>query len=70
MNASLFVELRKMLLNLLKEFNPFSGKYVKMPRLDPDLVTHKLNFNEGRRPTKQASRNIRPELEVQIKYKI
>lgn len=41
-----------------------------MPDFDPQLVTHKLNIREGCKPIKQAPRNFRPELEVQIKEEI
>lgn len=38
-----------------------------MLKLDPHLLTHKLKVKEGTKPVKQASKNYRPELKVQIK---
>lgn len=38
-----------------------------MPGLDPQLVSHKLKIKEGCKLVKQAPRNFKPELEVQIK---
>lgn len=55
----------------MKEFKyAFAWADVQMPRLDPQLVTHKLNIQEGIRIVKQSSRNFPPKIEVQIKHKI
>lgn len=65
LSLSLSVELRHTLLNLLKEFKKvFVWTYAHMRGLVPQLVKRKLNVKEETRTIKQASRNIRLELEV------
>lgn len=41
-----------------------------MVGLDPQLLTHKLNIKEGCKLVKQAPRNFRQELQVQIKEEV
>lgn len=70
-SASLLVETRQAILDLSQELKDgFTWTYAEMPRLDLQLVTHKLNNKEGTRVVKQISRNFKLELEVQIKQKI
>lgn len=63
LSASLSWELKRALLDLLKELNDvFAWTYAKTFGLDPHLVTHKLNIKERIRPVKQALRNFWLEL--------
>lgn len=69
-SANLSKEMRERIFCLLKEFKDvFACTYAQMPGLNPQLVSHKLNIREECKPVKQASRNFRPKLEVQIKEK-
>lgn len=64
-------DLRSKILELVQEFRDvFAWTYGEMPDLDSRLVTHKLNIKEGTKPIKQAPRNFRLELEIQIKEEI
>lgn len=60
----------KILEHILEFRDVFTWTYGKMPGLDSRLVPHKLNIKEGTKPVKQAPRNFRHELEIQIKQEI
>lgn len=58
-------------MQLLKEFKDvIAWTYAQMVGLDPQLLTHKLNIKEGCKLVKQAPRNFRQELQVQIKEEV
>lgn len=60
LSASLLVELKQEVRDLLKEFKHiFAWTYVEMPGLDSQLVTHQLNIKELIKLVKHASRNFR-----------
>lgn len=71
MNIRLSFELKQPLVDHLKEFKDvFAQTYAEMPKLDLQLVTHKLNIREEIWPAEQASRSFWLELEVHIKLEI
>ena len=59
------------LVNLLKEYKDvFAWTYDEMPGLSATLVTHKLAVSPQAKPVKQAPRNSRPDVQLQIKAEI
>ncbi|XP_059658393.1 uncharacterized protein LOC132304673 [Cornus florida] len=70
-NKGLPAEEKTALIEVLKEFSDvFAWTYDEVPGLNPQIVAHHLNIRPGTRPVKQAQRNFRPELELQIKEEV
>lgn len=68
LSGRLSAHLKQAILDLLKKFKNVSHwTYAEMSRLDPQLFPHQLNDREENRPIKQALRNFRPKVEIQIK---
>ena len=56
------------IVNLLHEFKDcFAWYYIEIPRLDPNLVEHRMPIKEGYRPVKQAPRKMSKEIEEMVK---
>jgi hypothetical protein len=70
-SASLLVEERMHLVELLKEYQDvFAWQYDEMPGIDPKLVAHSLNVEPGTRPVVQPMRTFHPEVEAQITQEV
>lgn len=55
------------MVQLLKEFKDiFAWEFNEMPRLDPNLVVHKLNMEPVTKPVAQLARVFHTNLEAQI----
>ena len=62
---------KRKLIALLKEYKDvYAGDYEEMPRLDPKLVTHRLNVDPKAKPVKQPARKYRLDVEENIKIKV
>ncbi|RDY10765.1 hypothetical protein CR513_04655, partial [Mucuna pruriens] len=62
---------RAKLIELLKEYaNVFAWSYHDMPRLDREIVEHKLPLLAGSTPVRQQLRRMRPEVALKIKEKV
>lgn len=67
-NANLSNKLKQELFDLSRELkDTFASTYAQMIGFGPQLVTHKLNIREWSKSTRQAPKNFKQELEVQIK---
>ena len=70
-SASLLVEERAHLVELLKEYQDvFAWQYDEMPGIDPKLVAHSLNVEPDIKPVLQPMRTFHPEVEAQITQKV
>ena len=70
-SASLSVEERMHLVELLKEYEDvFAWQYDEMLGIDPELVAHSLNVEQGTRLVVQPMRTFHPDVEVQIAQEV
>ncbi|XP_068312563.1 uncharacterized protein [Pyrus communis] len=59
------------IVNLWYEFKDcFAWHYIEMPRLDPNLVEHKMPIKKGYKTMKQAPRRMSKEIEEKVKEEI
>ena len=56
---------------LLKEYSDcFAWDYMEMPGLDRSIVEHRLPLKKGFRPFQQRARQMKPEVQLEVKKKI
>ena len=66
-NANLSQTEKNQLIAFLKEYvDVFTWEYDEMPGLDPNLVAHALNVEQGVKPVIQPMRTFHPDVEAQI----
>lgn len=69
--VNLTSELKDEILALPRKFRDvFAWTYVEILGLVSHILTHKINIKEGTKPVKQAPRQFKLELEIQIKQEI
>ena len=69
--ANLEPNVKERLVQLLNEFvEIFAWSYEDMPRLDTDIVVHRLSMKEGCSPIKQKVHRMCPEMSEKIKAKV
>ena len=63
--------IRERLIDLLREYNDvFVWSYQDMPRLDTDIVVHRLPLREDCAPVKQKLRRVKLEMLLKIKEEV
>src|SRR3954464_4562002 len=69
--ASLNEDVKEKLIGMLKEYcDIFAWSYEDMPRLDTDIVVHRLPLKEDSPPAKQKLRRTRPDMSEKIKKEV
>lgn len=70
-SKGLLEEKKRRLIALLKEYKDvFAWVYEEMPRLDPQVVTYKLNVNPKAKLVKQPARKYHLDVEEKIKAEV
>ena len=59
------------MIDLLREYSDvFAWSYQEMPRLDTDIVVHRLPLREECAPVKQKLRRVKPKMLIKIKKEV